>query len=335
MAGSTYDGDLEHRSRELERDGAWSDLRELLLSAGRDRVLGRRSLSYRLGRALYHTGHMEALADFAAAFEEAARGRSDALGVLQALNLSGTAAFELGKTDQARDRYEELQQLAEAEGDEEMLGRSAHNLGMVHLLRGRGDEALVSYRMARTLYEKLGLRRPLAQLEHNLGIAHRDRGQFRDASQAYRRASSLAAELDYPFLSAMATVGRAEAELLAGDPGLALQLVERGLETAEDVGDPVTVGEALRVRSRVRAAASRDDDLEAALVDARRALELARETGNRLLEAETRRDLATLLRRSGRGGEAREMLQSSVEIFGEIGATAYEEDALERLDRMA
>lgn len=336
MAGSPTGGDLELRSRRLEREGDWSALGDLLGSADPDRVLARRDLSYRMGQALYHTGRMEELADFAASFEEAARSRADAAGVLQALNLAGTAAFELGRTEAARRRYEELQELAEAEGDDEMLGRSAHNLGMVLLLTGRGDEALVSYRMARTLYEKLGLRRPLAQLEHNLGIAHRDRERFRDATEAYRRAVALAEEIDYPFLEAMATVGRAEIELLAGDPRFALRLVERGLETADRVGDPVTTGEALRVRAGARAAnAPEDGELDEALSDANRALELARETGNRLLEAETRRDLAELANRTGRRDEARDALGRAVEIFRGIGATAYAEEARRRLDDLA
>lgn len=336
MAAALAGGDLERRSRQMERDGDWSGLRDLLAAADRERVLSRRSLSYRLGRALYHTGKMEQLAEFADTFEEAARTRADAAGVLQALNLAGTAAFELGRTEVARERYEELQQLAEAEDDREMLGRSAHNLGMVLLLSGRGDDALVSYRMARTLYEKLGLRRPLAQLEHNLGIAHRDRGRFREATEAYRRAFALAEELDYPFLQAMATVGRAEVELLDGDPRFALQLAERGLETAEQVGDPVTTGEALRVRARARAAgAGEGAELEDALDDATGALELARETGNRLLEAESQRDLALLLDRTGRREEARDALERAVAAFREIGATAYAEEARRRLDDLA
>lgn len=321
-------GDLERRSRRMERDGDWSGLCELLLSADRELVLSRRALSYRLGRALYHTGRMAELADFAGSFEASSRSRADGVGILQALNLEGTAAFELGQTERARDRYERMQELAESEGDEEMLGRSAHNLGMVLLLSGRSDEALVSFRLARTLYEKLGLRRPLAQLEHNLGIAHRDRKRFRDATEAYRRASALAGEIEYPFLQAMATVGRAEVELLAGDPRFAGHLVERGRETAERVGDPVTTGEALRVRARVRAADARGgDDLDDALDDTSEALELARETGNRLLEAEIQRDRALLLGRAGRTTEAREALERAVAIFGEIGADGYAEAA--------
>lgn len=335
MGGSPTVGDLERRSRRMERDGDWSGLCELLLSADRDRVLSRRGLSYRLGRALYHTGRMAELAEFADSFEASSRSRADGVGVLQALNLGGTAAFELGETGRARERYERMQELAESEGDEEMLGRSAHNLGMVLLLSGRSDEALVSFRLARTLYEKLGLRRPLAQLEHNLGIAHRDGKRFREATEAYRRASALAEEIEYPFLQAMATVGRAEVELLAGDPGFAGELVERGRATAERVGDPVTTGEALRVRARVRAAEASDGSgLDDALDDTSDALELARETGNRLLEAETERDRALLLSRAGRTTEAREALERAVETFREIGAHAYAEDARARREHL-
>lgn len=332
MAEDPTAGDLERRSRRMEREGDWAELRDLLVAAGRDTVLSRRALSYRLGRALYHTGRMRDLSEFAQHFEKASRARADGLGVMQALNLGGTAAFELGETESARDRYEELRALAEGEEDEEMLGRSAHNLGMVLVLAGRDDEALVSFRLARTLYEKLGLRRPLAQLEHNLGIAHRDGKRFRDASEAYRRASALAEELDYPFLRAMATVGRAEAELLAGDPSFAQQLVIRGLATAERVGDPVTTGEAFRVRAGVRAAGAGDGHLSDALDDTARALELARQTGNRLLEAESERDRALLLDRLGRKEEARTTLERALAAFREIGAAAYAEEARTRLE---
>lgn len=325
-------GDLERRSRRMEGDGDWSGLCELLLDAGRDEVLERRSLSYRLGRSLYHTGRMRELSEFAERFEGTSRSRADGRGVMQALNLGGTAHFELGETEAARERYEELQTLAEAEEDEEMLGRSAHNLGMILVLAGRVDEALGSFRLARTLYDKLGLRRPLAQLEHNLGIAHRDGGRFREAGEAYRRASALAEELEYPFLRAMATVGRAEAELLSGDARFALQLVTRGLETAEQVGDPVTTGEALRVRAGIRAAGGGDAELSDALEDTARALELAGQTGNRLLEAESERDRALLLDRLGRTEEARSALQRALTAFRDMGAAAYAGEAQERLD---
>lgn len=334
MPGSLQPGELEARSRELEASGAWDRLVTLLASADRDRVLDRRSLSYRLGRALYHTGRMEELDGFAGAFEARARERADATGVLQALNLAGTAAFELGRTEAARERYERLGELAEAERDEEMLGRSAHNLGMILLLTGRIDRALASYRMARTLYEKLGLVRPLAQLEHNLGIAHRDRGRLEAADEAYRRALELAEDLEYPFLQAMATVGRAEARLLAGDSDFALRLVERGLRLADRVGDPVTTAEALRVRALVRAERSEGDEegLEAALDDASRAGELARETGNRLLEAEADREAAGVLARLGRSDEAGRRLSRSARTFDELGAAGYADEARRRLE---
>lgn len=336
MPGTLQPGDLEVRSRELEASGAWDELVRLLASADRQEVLRSRSLSYRLGRGLYHTGRMEELDGFARACERAARERADATGVLQALNLAGTAAFELGRTEDARERYERLQELAEGEGDEEMLGRSAHNLGMVLVLTGHVEEALASYRMARAVYDRLGLVRPLAQLNHNLGIAHRDVGRLEAADDAYRRAFELADRADYAFLQAMATVGRAEVALLSGDADFALRLVDRGLATAEEVGDPVTTAEALRVRALVRSERSGGDPaaLESGLADASRARELARETGHRLLEAEVDRDAAGLLARLGRRETAARRLARSARTFEELGASGYADDARARLEEL-
>lgn len=334
MTAPSADPDaIERRSAELADAGDWSGLRRLLEGQEVEAVLARRSLAFRYGRSLYHTGRMEELAAFARDFEQAARGRSDVGGVMAALNFAGTAAFELGETGTAEARYERLLALAEGEEDDEMLARATNNLGMVAQLRGASAEALRNYRLAHPLFQKLADRVGLARLHHNLGISYRDLGRGEDAVDAFRRAEALAERAGQPYLAAMALAGRAEVALAGGDAALARELARRGLERARRAGDPITEAEALRVLARARWRVG-EASAEEALGELDRAGALSREHGHALLAAEVARDGGRLLAEAGRVAEARGRLREAREAFLALGAERYAKGVEEELGRL-
>ena len=283
-------------------------------------------LTYRVGEALYHLGRMEELAEHAAAFERTARDRRDVPATLRALNLRGIAAFELGRTVEAREAFETLMALAEAEGDHDMLARACLNLGAVANLQGTPATALTLYQLALPLFQKLGQARGQSQTNQSLALSYRDLDRHDDADDAYREAIRLGLEFGYPPIVSMATIGRAELLALRGDPHAAAGLVEWGLRLARRLEDPITEGTGLRIRASARADMGRREE---AIADLELALRLSRETGNRLLEAETLRDLGRVALRSGDPGAARTHWRQAAEQFSRMGA-AHAADTLLR-----
>lgn len=324
---------LRNRAAALATDGEWTALRELLASQLTPVLLADPRLAYLAAEALYHTGRMAELAEYAEAYEEAARDAADLAGTMKALNLGGIAAFELGRTSDAEVRFDLLMELAEAEGDQDMLARAANNLGALANLKGRRHEAIAYYNLAIPLYAKLGQVRGLAQSHHNLGMSYRDLDLLDDSVDEYKRSVVLAYRIDYVPLVAMATTGRAESELRRGDGALARELVVRGLQMARDVGDPISEAEALRVCG-LTYAKSPGGDLDKARLDLEAALELAHATGNALLEAEVERDLGRLERAGERPLEAVRLLESARERFLALGAAAAARDVTSDLDSL-
>jgi tetratricopeptide (TPR) repeat protein len=317
--GKPFDDALSSKAESLANAGDWAALYELLRGEEQAGLLADGSTAYRFAESLYHTGRMEELASYAAAYEEAARGAADPDGVMRALNLAGIAAFELGDPEGARSKFDALMELAEASHDEDMLARSANNLGAIANLRGRRHEALAYYHLAIPLYQRLGQPRGIAQTYHNLGLSYHDMGRFEESVAAYSRAVVVAEELGYQPQVAMSTVGRAEAELRRGDVLLSRQLAERGLELARSAHDPISEAEALRVRGLVRAAGGEG---QAGLADLEAARKLARDARHTLLEAEIERDIGLQRLVAGQASEARENLDAALTLFESLGARA-------------
>lgn len=312
---------VRQRTRSLAAEGDWERLFDTLAALERSSVADDPGLAYPFGEALYHTGRMPELADFAREYEEAARRAADPRETMRALNLSGIAAFELGDTEGARLSFDTLMELAEGEGDEDMLARAANNLGAIANLRGRRHEALAYYFLAIPLYQKLDHTRGLAQTHHNLGLSYRDLGRPDDSVEAYSRAISLAESISYSLLVAMSTVGRAEIELRRGDLDFSFRLLDRGLTLSRAIPDPISEAEALRVRGLAHAADRGPSDAKAQ-ADLAAALRLARKTGNRLLEAEIERDMGRQAVSRGDRSAADRLLRSSARGFEAIGAIA-------------
>jgi len=319
---------LEAQASELATSGDWTALHELLNGAEIPQVLGSPTLAYRLAESLYHTGRMRELRAFAGRYHDVAKGGADSLGVMRALNLGGIAAFELGHILEARDLWEELFSLAEALKDEDMLARASNNLGAVADLQGDRPRALAYFRMALPIYQRLHQQRGLAQTYYNVGGSLRRAEQFDEAVAAFEQAVAIAEDIRYRPIIAMTLASRAELEIMRSDAPVAHSLADRALHMSRDSGDPITEGEALRVRGLAANMLDLEPGREGSwdgTEDLEAALELARSTGNRLLEAETLRDLGM-----SQGRVTRELLERSVRAFRALGAEA-EADRVKQL----
>jgi tetratricopeptide (TPR) repeat protein len=156
----------------------------------------------------------------------------------------------------------------------------------------------------------------LAQTDHNLGIAHRDLGLLGEADRHYRNALRRARQLGDQRLAAMARIGRAEIwhrrdEVYAGAEA------RHALEAFAEVGDELGRSDALRLLGNV--ALARSDWDEAGRCFAR-ALDLARENANPLLEAEILEERAELHAKTGQTALASADTEVATAIYRRLGA---------------
>lgn len=232
--------------------------------------------------------------------------------------MGGIAAFELGRMDEARSRLDAVLEMAYAETDYEMLAPAANNLGAIADLEGRTDEALSYYRLALPLYERAGKAHGLAQTYHNLGISYRALRQIEEAVKCHEKTIEIASGVGYRPLVSLSLAARAECEV-DRDTELALELAGRAIKIALEAQDPVSEGDALRVRAVVHGRLGHGPD---ALRDFESAEKIARETDNLLLLAETLRDRGSYLAAEGRAEEARPILARAVTELRRLGAEA-------------
>ena len=308
---------IRDRADALAGESRWGDLWAFLDGLpDRERVAST-PVAYRFGEALYHLGRMEPLARHAEAFEATARHGRDVDGIMRALNLKGIAAFELGRPDEARQAFENLMALAEAEQDHDMMARSSLNLGALANLGGSPATALSLYQLALPLFHKLGQTRGLSQTHQSLAMSYRDLRRYAEAEDEYREAVRLGLGFGYTPIVAMAVIGRAEILVLRGDPQTALGLVEWGLQLSRQLGDPITEGTGYRVRAQARMAQAQ---VAEATEDLEEALRLARSSKNLLLESETLRDKGRLAIQSGDEPAAYGCFMSAAEAFARLGS---------------
>lgn len=322
---------LAEKADTLAEQGEWGEL-YAALAPEESKLYSRPHMAYRFGEALYHTARFDRLQSFAGKLEESARDSADPRTMMKALNLAFIARFEQGDVTAARHKGEALLELAEAEDDDEILAKSANNMGLVYSLEGDWSQAISHFQLALPLYERTGQARGLAQTHHNLGNAYRYLERLDDSEESYRKASELAQGIGYPFMAAMATVGRADIKRLQERHDMARGLAERGIARARSVGDPVSEADGLRVRALIRASGEERDDT--ALDDLRRARELADDANASLLVAEIDKNAGVVLMDLGRLDEARKHLESAVSTFENQGARMEADRARRHIEKL-
>jgi len=264
----------------------------------------------RLGR------HVEGQRWLDLALEHARRQRDDGV-ERRALNARGAAAFVSGQIDEAADYFTQALMRASRDGDFAMTGRCSNNLGIISTLRGRYAEAIGSWEIAIAAFERAGGRQGVAECYHNLAITYRLQGMpDRALAQADRAVGEAEAAGDET-LRALALRGRAEIRALRGELELARRDLARVREIRGCLADPVGAAEDLRIAALVDAA---EGDVPAAQRALREVIGRAEQHGRPQLLAEATRDLAVVLRRSGRADEAQAAARTAKATFSRLGA---------------
>lgn len=240
----------------------------------------------------------------------------------RALNLYGVAAFELGQMEDADRAFSRALEWARADGDDLLIARAMNNLGQIANVRGAHESALSIYHLAIPVYQRLGNQRGLAETYHNMAISYRDLGQLERADECERRTIEYARDLPHHRLVALAQAGRADGALQTGDAALALAGAKRAAEDFARLGDPAGGADALRIQGSACAALARYTDAYEVLD---RAIALAAQHGNPVIEGETRRALAEAALVAGDTATARREAERAASLLEQAGANAAAE----------
>src|SRR6266850_5707467 len=234
-----------------------------------------------------------------------------------ALNAHGAIALSRGDLNAATDFCTQALMAASRDGDHTTTGRASNNLGIISHLRGRYAEAISSWEIAAAAFHRAGYQAGVADCQHNLANAYREQSALdkalATADQAVQSGEATHDEAQY----AMMLRGRAEIRAARSEPELARRDLDRIRVIRGQMPDPVAEAEDLRVLALVLVAENQMARAEKSLREVIGRAELHERL---ILQAEASRDLATVLRRAGRNGEAQSTAQSAKGLFARIGA---------------
>src|SRR6266851_1011704 len=246
-----------------------------------------------------------------------ARKRDEQTVERHALNARGAIALVSGRIDEAADYFTQALLAASRDGDAVTTGRCSNNLGIISNLRGRHAEAIGSWEIAAAAFERAGVRRGVAECQHNQAISYRDQGAFDQSLAAADRAVAEAEADGDRTLRALTLRGRAEIRVVRGELEQARAELDRVREIRGGLRDTVGEAEDLRVVASLYAAEGQWAAAEVALGEV---IARAESHGRPQLLAEATRDLAVLLRCSGRISEAQVAARRAKAIFTRLGA---------------
>ena len=300
--------------------GEWGEMRQLV---GATPAEGRGpELTLLLAEAHLRTGQ---LAEAHALIEPVVRLCAEAGNTWlhrRAVNMLGAAAFELGHMKESEQQFNEALALANLAGDSLTLGRATNNLGMICHIRGQYDRALTQYQLAVPAYQRLGYTAGLAETHHNMALALRELEQLDLADRNERRAIDYARGAGNRRLLAIAHVGRAELLLRRGRAVVAVAGARLGAEEYAAIGDVVGEADAWRVTG---AAHLMQGEMIAAAQALDRAVDLARQHGSALIEAEAHESRARLHARMFNWPLVSADVADARRLYQSIGAKSLDE----------
>ena len=305
------------KAQELSAAGRHSEVVDYLGARERSELEASPSLALLYGTAQARLGRSEEGLRWLDVALDQARKRDERVVERRALNARGATALVSGRIDEAADYFTQALMVASREGDLATTGRCSNNLGIVSNLRGRHAEAIGSWEIALAAFGRAGVRQGVAECHHNLGIAYREQGALDHALTEADRAVAEAEAVGDRTLRALALRGRAEIHVLRGEPRPAGRELDEVRQIRSQVPQLVDQAEDLRVAAAVMVLEGDDVAAERSL---REVIERAEAHRRPQLLAEATRDLAVLLRRTGKLAEAEAAARTARAIFTELGA---------------
>ena len=269
----------------------------------------------RLSVVMHRQGERGVARELCMQSHEVSSALGDSTLAAEALNTLGGFELEAGATSDAGDLFRRA--LAMARNTPALIGRIEQNLGIIANIRGDLDAALEHYQNSLAASTRARDDSGCAIAYHNLGMISADRQEWELADRYFDSSLALADSLGDVRLRGLCLLNRSEVFI-------ARQRFEEARLSAED---------ALRMFDELDARAQKADAYKflgvvyretgrPVLAEARlkRAIELARECGSMLGEAEASRELAKLHQLMGRNHEALQLLNAARALFVHLDA---------------
>jgi putative nucleotidyltransferase with HDIG domain len=312
---------LLSRATELERAGAWQE------AAGTLHMVYEVSLQDRnaglLLEAVVRLGHCHRLAgrrDLAADMLELARvlGRLHARPEIEgrAVNGLGVLMLESGELPDAEVLWRAANDLGRQSGDDVLVGETEQNLGVLANIRGDVEDARVHYETALLHLERAGSVRGRISSLNNLGLLHLYGGKPDEAAAHFEHALRICEDVGDVVRAGMVHLNRTELFLVRGDLNRAREACDEGFEIFSRLSDGQRQAEALKFYGMIYRESGK---LHLAEIHLQRAIGLT-SPAFPLLEAQTQREMARVLRLQGRNRQALEALNRSHALFTSMQA---------------
>lgn len=234
----------------------------------------------------------------------------------EGLKILGNVANNLGDLREAIDHYRRSLAIYERLDDKTGIADLHSNLGNMYRRMGRFDEALTEHRVSLALRERIGHSWGVGTSHNNIGEVLRSMGRPDEAVLSLERALETWQAIGATAAAGLARMNLGAARVEAGD-------VDRGRAELRDAlvhleGTKFLPG-AHRDLALAELAAG---DIASAERHAQRALALARSVNARQTQAQVERVLAQIALAGGDRARARELLETSLRTFAELGEQA-------------
>ena len=233
----------------------------------------------------------------------------------EALNAMALVYLERGDWSRARDYL--AQALATGDSSAELRGHIEQNLGVMANIQGDLRAALRHYQSSLEAFRLSNNERGCATAYHNLGMVSSDRRHWREADEYFQASLEIANAGGDVYLRGLNMLNRTEVYLAQQRFEEARRSVEEALKIFDQLGSRDNKAGAYKYLGVLYRETGNP-----ALAESRfkAAVDLAREAGAALEEAEASREMALLYQGLGRSQDALKLLNASHRLFGRLDA---------------
>jgi len=327
--------DLLDRGSQRQAAGEWSAALALYEDAYRQAGTGADldtllEAATRIGHCLREAGDVEAAYDVLEFVASAAALAEDHWRAARALNGIAILHQSAGEIAQAERVYLQARDHALHIRREPVLGEIEQNLGILDNIRGDLEAALEHYRTGLQHLQATGHLRGWARALNNLGMLHIDMGRLSESDAYFQQGLELCEQAGDVVTACAIHLNRAELYLALGQPERARASCDEGFEIASRMHDDAGRAEALKFYGIIYHETGK---LHLAEIHLKQAVEIAAPR-DPLLEAESLRELALVLRAQARNREALEALNRAHTLFLALQARSDQEDINQRISKL-
>jgi putative nucleotidyltransferase with HDIG domain len=321
----------------LERSGDWSSAialceRIFAQSAQAGDIESLTEAVLRIGYSYNDSENFEVAGEYIDLAYTLAILRGDTQVASRALNGKAILHHQKGEILQAEQSYRSAREMAADAGDLLTVGNTSQNLGILANIRGSLEEALEHYQQGLSCYETLQHSRGIARVLNNIGMLHTDLGQLDAAEACLDRSLELCREVEDVVTESIVHTNRTELFLARGDLSLARQSCDEAFEMSSKLKDNRIRADSLKFYGVIF---KESDKPHLAEIHLRQAIAVASKYNNPLTEAESRRELALVLRAQERNREALEALNQAHVLFTSLQAEQEQADVNTRVSQLA